>query len=126
MNLREYFDAAKGRGVLSTADSSGRVDSAVYARPHFIEDNVVAFIMRERLTHANLQQNPHAAYLFIEDGPGYSGKRLFLTKSREEENEELVKSICRRCDYSMDSAPLTRHVVFFNIDKVLPLVGAGD
>jgi hypothetical protein len=126
MNLGDYFDAAKGRGVLSTADSSGLVDAAVYARPHFVEEDVAAFIMRERLTHANLQTNPHAAYLFIEDGPGYSGKRLYLTKLREEENEELVKSICRRCDYSMTTEPLTRHVVFFHIDKVLPLIGPGD
>lgn len=126
MNLSDYFDSAKGRGALATADSSGRVNTAIYARPHFMEEHVVAFIMRERLTHANLQTNPHAAYLFIEDGPGYAGKRLHLTKLREEENEELVQSICRRCDYSMSAAPLTRHVVFFHIDKVLPLIGSGD
>jgi hypothetical protein len=126
MDLSQYFETAKGCGVIATADSSGKVNTAVYARPHFIDENTVAFIMREKLTHANLQANPHAAYLFIESGQGYSGKRLYLTKIREESNEELVASICRRCDYSMFPGQLTRHVVFFTVDKVLPLVGAGS
>lgn len=126
MNLSEYFEKTTGYGVMSTADATGRVNAAVYARPHFMEENVVAFIMRERLTHANLQTNPHAAYLFMESGPGYSGKRLYLTKIREESSEELVRTICRRCDYSMFPDQSTRHVVFFSVDEVLPLIGAGS
>lgn len=124
MSLSDYFDNKKGYGVMTTADSSGKVNAAVYARPHFLDENTIAFIMRERLTHANLQENPHATYLFIESAPGYSGKRLYLTKLREETNDELIASICRRCDYSMFTEQLTRHVVFFTIDKVLPLIGA--
>jgi hypothetical protein len=31
MNLGEYFDEAKGQGVLATADGSGKVNVAVYA-----------------------------------------------------------------------------------------------
>jgi hypothetical protein len=125
MDLGAYFEDAKGCGVLATADAGGTVNAAVYARPHFFDDKTVAFIMRERLTHANLQTNPRATYLFIESGAGYKGKRLYLTKVREETSDELVASICRRCDYTMFSGELTRHVVFFTIDKVLPLVGSG-
>ena len=126
MNLDDYFDNTKGYGVLATADSSGRVNAAVYARPHFFDDDTIAFIMRERLTHTNLKINPHATYLFIQSGQGYSGKRLYLTKQREEINDELVASICRKCDYTMFTEQLTRHVVFFKIDKVLPLIGSGS
>lgn len=126
MNLSEYFDTTTGYGVLATADAEGKVNAAVYARPHFFDENTIAFIMREKLTHANLQTNPHAMYLFIQSGPGYSGKRVYLTKLREESNDELIASICRRCDYSMFTDQLTRHVVFFSIDKVLPLVGGSD
>jgi hypothetical protein len=126
MNLSDYFDNAEGYGVLATSDDSGKVNAAVYARPHFFDENTIAFIMRERLTHENLKSNPHATYLFIQSGQGYSGKRLYLTKLREESNDELIASICRRCDYSMFTDKLTRHVVFFTIDKVLPLIGSGD
>ena len=97
MNLAEYFENTKGTGVMATADSEGRVDAAIYARPHILEDGTLAVVMRDRLTHHNIQSNPHAAYLFIEDGPGYSGKRLFLTKIREEKDSELAEQLKRRC-----------------------------
>ena len=125
MELTEYFEKADGHGVLATADSSGKVDVALYARPHFIDSNTVAFIMADRLTHENLQSNPHAAYLFIKSGTGFQGKRLFLTKSYEEENEDLVNEICRRCDYSIHRNSMTRYVVSFSVDKELPLIGSG-
>ncbi len=126
MELDRYFETTEGHGVLATADASGKVDAAMYARPHVMDKQTVAFIMAERLTHHNLQSNPNAAYLFVEKGPGYAGKRLYLTKTREETNEELIKQICRRCDYSMYGSQLTQHVVFFRVDKVLPLIGSGS
>ena len=33
MNLADYFEKVKGTGVLGTADSEGKVDLAIYARP---------------------------------------------------------------------------------------------
>jgi hypothetical protein len=79
--------------------------------------------MRDRLTHHNLQSNPHATFLFIEDGPGYKGKRLFMTKVREEEDSELLYSL-RRKQYPHDKQDV-KFLVFFKLDKELPLVGAG-
>jgi hypothetical protein len=68
MKLKKYFNTNKGIGVLSTADSEGKVDAAMYARPHFMDDGTLAFIMRDRLSHDNLQSNPHATYLFKKEG----------------------------------------------------------
>ena len=123
MSLEEYFKNVKGMGILSTADSDGKVDSAVYARPHFMEDGTLAMIMRDRLTHHNLQSNPHATYLFKEEGSGYTGKRLFMTKVREEQNTELLETLRRR--KSAYGNGEDRFLVFFKLDKELPLVGDG-
>ncbi len=123
MNLKQYFDSTKGLGILSTADSSGKVDAAVYARPHFMEDGTLAMIMRDRLSHHNLQSNPHAMFLFKEEGSGYNGKRLFMTKVREEQNSELLESLRRR--KSTYGNGEERFLVFFELDKELPLVGGG-
>ncbi|WP_291316787.1 pyridoxamine 5'-phosphate oxidase family protein, partial [Desulfuromonas sp.] len=71
--MKAYFETSSGKGVLSTADGEGRVDAAIYAKPHVMDDGTLAFIMRDRLTHKNLTENPYAAYLFVEDGPGYRG-----------------------------------------------------
>jgi hypothetical protein len=124
MDLKEYFENTKGFGVMATSDGDGKVDAAVYARPHFMENGTIAMIMRDRLTHHNLQSNSHAAYLFREDGPGYKGKRLFLTKVGEEENSELLQSL--RTRQYIDDRDETRFLVFFKIDKELPLVGPGQ
>ena len=127
MDLREYFEGAKGLGVLATADDQGRVDVAVYAIPHFMDDVTIAFIMPDRLTHHNLQSNVRAAYLFKEDGPGYKGVRLFLKKLREEQDSELLHSI-RRKKYAAEKGEeeTSRYLVFFTVEKTLPLVGAGE
>lgn len=124
MNLKDYFEDTKGRGVLATADSEGKVDAAIYARPHVMNGDTAAFIMRDRLTHHNLQSNPHAAYLFMEAGEGYVGKRLFLTKIREEQDTELARTLRRRKYPDDKKGPL--FLVFFRVDKVLPLVGPGE
>ncbi|MFC2042257.1 pyridoxamine 5'-phosphate oxidase family protein [Chloroflexota bacterium] len=122
MNLGDYFDQTKGHGILATADATGKVNTAVYARPYFTDDTTAVFIMAERLTHENLKSNPWASYLFMEAGEGYSGKRLYLKKVKEEQNEQLVSDICRKCDYSHYEIH-TRYIVSFNVEKVLPLIG---
>ncbi len=121
MDLKEYFENTKGVGVLATADSDGKVDAAVYARPHFMEDGTIAMIMRDRLTHHNLQSNPHATYLFIEDAPGYKGKRLFMNKVREEQDSKLLESLRRR--QYIDETEEAKFLVFFKLEKELPLIG---
>ena len=123
MELREYFEKNEGKAILSTADGDGKVDAAVYARPHFMDDGTIAFIMRDRLTHHNLQSNYHACYLFMEKGPGYKGKRLFLTKVGEEQDTELLQSLRRR--QYLNEKDEAKFLVFFQVDKVLPLVGGG-
>ena len=88
MNLKNYFEERKGLGVLSTADSNGNVNAAVYSRPHFLEEGSLTFIMRDRLTRHNLASNPNAVFLFVENGDGYKGKRLYLKKLKEELDPE--------------------------------------
>lgn len=121
--LKEYFESKRGVGVLATADSSGKVDAAVYSRPHFLEEGTLTFIMRDRLTHSNLKSNPNATFLFIENTPGYQGKRLFLKKVREESNPELIKKIKRRQYTDDNEEPM--FLIYFKLENELPLIGGG-
>jgi hypothetical protein len=89
-----------------------------------MEDGTLAMIMRDRLSHHNLQTNPHAMFLFKEEGSGYNGKRLFMTKVMEEQNTELLESLRRR--KSTYGNGEERFLVFFELDKELPLVGDGE
>jgi hypothetical protein len=125
-DLKDYFEDIAGHGVLATADAQRKVNQAVFVRPHYMEDGSLAFIMPHRLTHKNLQENTHAAYLFMEKGPGYKGRRLYLTKVREEQDTELLYSLRRRT-YPEEKEKLEgpRFLVFFRVDQVLPLIGTG-
>jgi hypothetical protein len=126
MDLKTYFESNRGTGVMATADADGKVGAAIYSRPHFLDDGTIAFIMRDRLTHHNLQSNPHATYLFIENRPGYRGKRLFLTKTREEKGGETLSRLHRRSPRSEDTeTEAEMFLVYFTLDKELPLIGSG-
>jgi hypothetical protein len=126
MKISEYFEKKKGRGVIATSDSEGRVGVAVYARPHFIDEKTVVFIMADRLMHKNVQSNPHAAYLFLESGDRYVGKRLYLTRIKEEKDSALIDKIRRKESYPVYDKDRykTSYLVYFHVDKVLPLIGA--
>ncbi len=126
MKLSEYFQETEGIGVLATADAQGRVNAALYSRPHFLDpadESTLALIMSDRLSHRNIEANPHAAYLFIEPGDSYAGVRLSLTKIKEETDPEKIKAVRRRklppeCDEEQ-----MRFLVYFHIDGARPLVG---
>ncbi len=128
MKLSEYFEKTDGHGVIATADSKGKVGAAVYARPHFINEKTVAFVMADRLMHKNLQSNPHASYLFVESNKEDAGKRIYLTKTKEEADGKRVDEMLRKDAGPADEGYITgkRYLVYFKIDKVLPLVGVRE
>lgn len=123
MNLSEYFQNAKGTGVLATSDADGNVDVAIYSRPYIIDENKIAFSMLERLSYANVLSNPKAAYLFIEEGPGHKGTRLYLTKTGEEKDTERIIEIKKQHSKSYSPEETHKHLVYFSIDKTRPLIG---
>ncbi|HNY51175.1 MAG TPA: pyridoxamine 5'-phosphate oxidase family protein [Smithella sp.] len=126
MTLADYFENAKGVGVLSTADQDGKVNAAIYGRPHVIDEKTLAFIASDRLTHANLKTNPSAVYLFKENG-SYEGKRLYLMMTHEEKDSPLIEVLRRkkRKEYESADKKESKFLVYFKVKKVLPLIGSG-
>ena len=127
MDLKSYFENTHGTGVIATADSEGQVNTAIYSRPHVFDDGTVAFLMRKKLTHHNLQSNPHASFLFHERGPGYSGLRLHLKKIKEETDSPLIAKMTRgNLTPEEDKAKGPKYLVHFKVEKILPLIGSGE
>jgi putative heme iron utilization protein len=122
MEISEYFATTQGHGVLATANDKGKVNAAVYSKPYFTDEHTAVFIMAERLSYENLKTNPKAVYLFIESTEEWTGKRLYLKKTKEENNEQLVARICEACDYSHYDVG-GRHVTYFEVEEVIPLLG---
>ena len=124
MNLGEYFETIEGIGILATSDSDGNVDLAIYSRPYIIDENKIAFSMLERTTYNNVLSNPKAAYMFIEEGEGYKGKRLYLKMVGEETDTKIIEDIRaqrqRKHESKTDSV---RHFVYFEVENIRPLSG---
>jgi hypothetical protein len=128
MNLREYFEQANGVGVLATADAAGIVNAAIYSKPYFLDETdemTIAFIMGDRNSHDNVRANPNAVYLFIENADDYLGKRLTLTKIKEEDDQEKIRTICRRKLSADEEQDTRRFLVHFRIEAIRPLLGTG-
>lgn len=123
MKLSEYFNNAKGYFVLSTADREGHVDSALYSRPFFEDEETVKFIMYDRLTHQNLQSNPFASFLFIEsESKDFKGKRLALKRYREEADSAAIDKLFKERNIDPKYRPDSKFIVYFKIENVRELV----
>ena len=125
MNLKDYFSEKSGFGVISTSDDKGAVNSAVYAKPHVTGSNSIAFIMRDKLTRANVQRNPQASYLFVEHEHGFHGVRLSLTMTGEEQDKEKIAALSRRSSAG-EGGEEDRYLVSFRVDKALVLIGSEE
>jgi hypothetical protein len=128
MNLDNYFGSIDGFGVLATSNEQGQINGAVYGRPHVMDDGTLAFIMRHRRSYRNVLSNPHATYVFIEKGDGYTGKRLYLTMLKESDDAAVIESLRRkkRPDKAAGAGSEGVSVVYFSVDEIRPLVGDGD
>lgn len=115
-----------GGGSSPSSDASGvgeRLDLRSQSTAEGGTEDSLKQILFDSPTHHDLQANPHAAYLFAEAGSSTKGKRLFLSKLREETDSERLAQF-RRGHHGSEATE--RHLVFFKMDKVLPLIGAGE
>jgi hypothetical protein len=123
MKLAELFPEG-GRGVIGTADANGVVNLAVFAIPHVIDEETLAWGFSEGRSIANLRQNPHASYLYLAPSRGYSGWRLTLTMKEETGAGELLATIkeqTAKVATPLASAAVNR-VAYFKVDEVRPLM----
>ena len=79
--LMEYFNKQPRLGVISTSSKDGKVDCAVYGSPQMIDEKTVIVALARGRTFENLQENPHAVYMIMEQGEGildWKGIRVYL------------------------------------------------
>jgi len=123
MKLAELFPAG-GKGVIATASAEGVVNTAIYARPHVIDDETLAWGMTDGRSYANLKENPHAAYLYMAPVSGFSGWRLTLELKEIEDSGDLLTVIRKstREIVSPEAGAMIRHVGYFRVTEVRPLI----
>ena len=123
MKLAELFPAG-GKGVIATASADCVVNTALYARPHIIDEETLAWGMTDSRSYANLRENPHASYLYMAPVSGYSGWRLSLKLMKIEDSGELLETIKKSTELIVgpDAANMVKHVGFFEVTEIRPLI----
>ena len=123
MTLAEYFDNSKGVGILATSDAYGKVNLAIYSWPYVIDENKIAFSMLERRSYKNIQSNPKAAYMFVEQTEGHKGKRIYLVKVGEETDPGVINKIKEQHKNRYSEESSGKHLVYFEITETRQLIG---
>lgn len=112
-----------GHGVIGTASKSGVVNMAVYAVPHVLGDETVAWGMTDGRTWDNVRENPNASYTYFAPGGGYRGARLTLSLLKTEDSGEMLAKIRERTGASSPANPdVVKHVAYFKVVETRPLV----
>ena len=123
MKLAELFPEG-GRGVIATADAAGLVNTAVYATPHVVDEETLAWGMAEGRTYGNLQVNRYASYLYMAPSRGYSGWRLTMEMKEILDDGALLEEIRANAAkiVSPQAGAAVKHVAYFRVVEVRPLI----
>ncbi|MEJ2182918.1 MAG: pyridoxamine 5'-phosphate oxidase family protein [Nitrospirota bacterium] len=113
-----------GTGVMTSASAEGRVNAAIYARPHVTEEGTLAWGMTEGRTLRNVKENPSALFLYMNPGVGYAGVRVALRRERLETAGPLLDEIRQRTEELVGPEVARRvvYVAYFSVTEVRPLV----
>lgn len=123
MELSELFQKP-GLGVMASASKDGHVNTAVYARPHLIDQLTLVWGMTEGRTYRNISENPQASFLFKTEGPGFRGVRLSLKMIRSEEDGEMLACIKKNTEkvVGIGAGDEVTHAVWFRVVEVRKLI----
>ncbi|MBI5446740.1 MAG: pyridoxamine 5'-phosphate oxidase family protein [Deltaproteobacteria bacterium] len=112
--------------MLAISIRAGDTNIAVFSKPQVMKDGTSAFAMADRLTHANLQENPKAAFAFQEGR--YKEVRIYLEKVREETAAPVRDGIRGRAQKTAGcgKGEEIQHLVLLRVLQHPPVVGCWD
>ena len=131
VELMEYFNCQPRLGVISTSSQDGRVDSAVYGSPQMIDEKTVIVALARGRTWANLQDNPHAVYMIMQQGEGlmdWKGVRVYLRMLEYADSGPRLEAYKREAAKIVgeQAAGMIAVLATFEVTEVRPLIDFGQ
>ena len=129
--LMEYFNKQPRIGTLSTADKNGKIDVAYFGSPHMPDEKTVFMGLGNNRTYANLQDNPHAAFMIMEPGkslPEWKGVRIYLKMTdcqTSGEKLDVIRALIAEKG-GEGAAKMIIAAVTFEIAEIRPLADFGQ
>jgi hypothetical protein len=130
--LMEYFNKQPRLGTLSTADKSGKVNSAYFGSPRMIAENIIFMGIGKNRTLANLLENPNAVFLVMEPAealPDCKGLRIYVKMTDHETSGENYEKIIAELTPRVGEETARKMIhaaVTFVVEEVRPLVDMGQ
>jgi hypothetical protein len=129
--LMEYFNSQPRIGILSTADNTGNVDSAVFGSPHMTDEMTVMMGLGQNRTLTYLQQNPHAVFLRVEPGKEFldwKGVRVYLKVKELATSGPMLDTFKDQMTKvaGEEAANMVHAAVSFEVTEVRPLIDMGQ
>jgi hypothetical protein len=114
-------------GTLSTSDSRGAVNVAVFGSPQMIDENTVVMGIGRNRSFKNLQENPKAAFIVLEPGKtvmDWKGARVYLEAVDIETGggfyDQIKENLTKAAGKA--AADMIHAAVRFRITEVRPIV----
>jgi hypothetical protein len=130
MNRQELISIFNKRpriGTLSTSNSRGEVNVAVFGSPQMIDENTVVMGIGENRSFSNLKENPKAVFIVVEPGEtvmDWKGARVYLEAVAIETgggfHDQIVENIEKAA--GKEAAKMIHAAVRFKITEVRPIV----
>ncbi|AKB50944.1 hypothetical protein MSBRW_1691 [Methanosarcina barkeri str. Wiesmoor] len=130
-DLIDYFNKSPRLGVLSTSNTDGRVDSAVFGSPQMIDEKTVIAATADNRTFANLRKNPYALYTIMEPGDSitdWKGIRVYMILKEYGTSGKLLDMIRNEAAKFVgeEGAKMIYASLTFEVYEVRPLVDLGQ
>ncbi len=128
--VMEMFNRQTRVGALATSNKDGDVNAAVFGSPRMIDEETVIMAIGDNRTYRNLQENPKASFIVIEQGTTpdtWKGARLYLEVDGFERYGEVLDSFREniRKVAGNRSANAIVAAIRFKITEVRPLIAPG-
>jgi hypothetical protein len=97
--LMALFNKRPRIGALSTANSDGDVNAAVFGSPQMIDENTIVMGIGKNRSFSYLQENPRAVFILMEPGQSpmeWKGVRVYLEAVAIETAGEMLEKIRTR------------------------------
>ena len=125
--VMELFNKQPRIGSLSTSNSQGDVNVAIFGSPQMIDENTVIMGIGKNRSFQNLQENPKAAFIVMEPGKtamDWKGCRVYLEAQTIETEGGLLKQIKGKiAEVAGEAAAQMIHAAIrFKVTDVRPLI----
>jgi hypothetical protein len=129
--LIEYFNRSPRIGSLSTADKSGKVDTAIFGSPRMTDDKTVVMGLGKNRTYANLQENPHAVFMIMEPGKTpmeWKGVRVYLKVISSANSGPKLENYKNQIAQAIgkEAAEMIYATVTFEVTEIRPVMDIGQ